>query len=382
MDDAVLWTGLLLLAGTAAAMAGLALKLPAATGALMGGFLLAAALRGADLLAQQPATAWLSSMLLALLCFLLGAEIDLTRIARMRQSILVTATAQAVCVTALVGLAGAALGLGWRVSAILGAAAAATSPAALMAVASEARARGEMTQRILTLAPLSLLAAIALGATLSGDARWAAMTAGALAAGIACGLVILAPLSRLTSRGAIVSCAAGGAFLLAGASTLTSQGMSLPLTAAISGFMAGSFIPNRENVRDVLRDLALPCTVALFAIEGAGPLKQDLSRSFYAALLVVAARAAGLFLAGALARGNQGSREAAAQIPMAAMTSGAIPGLLILREPEAADAAAILLAAGFISTATGMIGTRWALLRSGEAPLTPEDPEAWRAPLR
>jgi len=383
MPDAVLWTGILMLAGSAAAMAARSLRAPAAVGALLGGFVLSAAVRGSGVTAI-PDLWMLHYPLLAFLCFLLGAEIDLRRLVTAGRSILISALVQAIAVVALVGGAGLALGLDLRTSLLLGAALTPTCPAALAAVSAELRARGDLTQRLMATSSVGLLMAMGI--------FWAAgrhplltWTPIDLAVGAGGGLAILMPLSRMTSRGAIAACAGAGSLFLALVVAQPAPAVEgLAMMAILAGFMTGNLTPNRDLIRDVLGDLALPVTVALFAISGARVHSPGLAAAVLPGLLLVGARAAGLALAGTLARGPvPGLRQALAQVPFAGEISlGPMLYLILEMIPGARVSYAIPVAASLMAAALGMIGTRWAIATSGEAAALSDDPESWRARMR
>jgi len=384
MPDAVLWTGILMLAGSAAAMASRALRAPAAVGALLGGFVLSAAMRGAGV-TTFPDLRMIYFPLLAFLCFLLGAEIDLGRIVRTGRSILIAALVQGIAVAALVCGAGLSLGLGLKTSLFLGAALTPACPAALAAVSSELRARGDLAQRLMATSTVGLL--MAMGLFCAAGTPWFRFwdTPVDLAAGAVFGLVILMPLSRMTSRGAIAACAGAGSLLLSVFVVRPVPAVEdLAMMAILAGFLTGNLTPNRDLIRDVLRDLALPVTVALFAISGTYVHSPGLSGAVLPGLLLVGARVSGLVLAGLLARGRvEGLRQALAQVPFAGEISlGPVLYLSLEMVPGVSVSYTIPMAASFLAAALGMIGTRWAIAKSGEATALSDDPEAWRARMR
>ena len=384
MPDAVLWTGILMLAGSAAAMAARALRAPAAVGALLGGFVLTAVVRGAGV-TSFPDLRMVYSPLLAFLCFHLGAEIDLGRIVRTGRSILMTALVQGIAVAGLVCGAGLFLGLDLKTSLLLGAALTPACPAALAAVSSELRARGDLVQRLMATSSVGLLMAMGLFWAAGTHRFYPWDTPVDLAAGAVFGLAILMPLSRMTSRGAIAACAGGGSLLL---SVFVARpgpaAEDLAMMAILAGFMTGNLTPNRDLIRDVFRDLALPVTVALFAISGAYVDSPGLSGAALPGLLLVGARVSGLALAGLLVRGRvEGLRQALAQVPFAGEISlGPVLYLSLQMVPGASVSPMIPMAASFVAAALGMIGTRWAIATSGEATALSDDPAAWRARMR
>ncbi len=379
MIGTVLWLAILMTVGSLLALASRRLGVPSATGALAGGFAAAAAARGAglDVLSDHSV---ILSLLVAYVSFLLGTELDLRRLVDSSRSMLGTLLAQMLIVIPLVFGVGLALGMDPVSSLVLGSAAAAASPTSLIAVTAETRARGDRTQRLLALAPLSLVSALlAFSATLSSIGPALSLLAAILIGGF-CGLVILMPLSRMVSRGAIIACLAGGAVLLSLTSAIVVPHPAVLVTAsALAGFLSGNLTPNREEIHGALRDSSLPCFISLFVLLGSMAVRWDLPAVWLGAVLVVLARGAGLMLAGLAARrSTEGLIEGLALLPM----GGLLASVSLRSTPTPPWIIDTLLTAGLLSQATGMILTRWALLRSGEAVSPAEDPEAWRASMR
>lgn len=380
MTEPVLWTAILITAGTCGAMAARALRLPAACGALIASFVLCSTLRGSDALAAWPDLSAIRAPLLALLCFLLGAEIDLTRLLSLKGRLLSGAAAQAVAVTILIAAGGVATGLEPAIAIVLGLAAMAASPAAAIAVVSEARSRGTLTQAVLALAPISVAIAAVGSAALSGEAKAVAGVALALPAGALCGGLIVMPLSRMSSRGAILAGAGTGALLLSGiAGRLPAPGAVLPLASIAAGFVVAHLIPDRDAIRDALRDVALPATIALFAIAGTDWLPLESMRIWIAGGLIVAGRYAGLAFGWT---GDPGGVHGRLQAAAAMLPMSAVAALPALSGGRAGGAVGALLAAGFLSEAAGMTASLRSLRRAGEAVAGSEDPDAWRASMR
>lgn len=374
MTEPVLWAGLVMLAGALGAMAARAVRLPAASGALGSGLILAAAGRAGGWAAPWPDLGIYRLVLTVFLCFLLGTEMDLTRLARMARPLVSLSIAQAAAVLAFVCAACLWLGMGWNDSFLISAGAVAASPAALVAVSSEARARGDFTQRLYALTSLGLLIGIILFDLVAPMEL--VRLAESLVLGAVCGAVIMIPLSRMATRGAIVTCAGAGMLLLSAAARGGSRPGSAALMSVVAGFVAGNLLPNRDLIRDALREVTLPAAVSLFAIAGSMLPDEPIVGILVSSILVVAARGAGLFMAGALVRGPaEGLTQAAALLPMAGVTAMVVTS-------SRYGVAITLIVAGLLSEAVGMSGIRWGLVRSGEGAALSEDPDAWRAPMR
>ena len=385
MSDPVLWLGFVLLVGTVMALSARSLGLPSATGALVGGCALLWAVR-VSFVADLPGV-WgipdgvtlVRHLLLAFLCLMLGAEIDLAFIMRQRLSILITALAQAAAVFGAVWLVGLAIGLERDLAFVLGGAAIASSPAAIASVCSETGARGDMAQRLMALSGVSVLVAMfvvpMVGALQGGPLAPMALPGLALLMGISFGVLLLVPVSRMETRGAILTCLGLGVLLLVLVTAPTGV-MLVPMTI-LAGFLCGNLMANRQLVREALREIALPCAIAYYALAGAAWFEEPLWVGFMAAVAIVTARGFALFVAGIVTRGTaKGVRESAAMVPMMAAT----PALLAFTSGTGGGSwiLSVLVLAGLVSEAAGMVATRWSLLRSGETTFDTGRADAWR----
>ncbi|HZI93137.1 MAG TPA: hypothetical protein VFE84_02755 [Patescibacteria group bacterium] len=386
MADPILWAGIVMLAGAIGAIAARALKLPAACGALAGGAALLTTARRFGWIEIWPDLGLIRSLLVAFLCFLLGARLDLTRLVKRWRPIVSSALAQSAAVMVLVAAAGWATGMGAIGCLLLAAGAVAASPTALICVASETRARGDFTQAILTISLIGLVVG-SLGASVAGPAELLFLVEG-LALGAVCGAVIMMPLSRMSTRAAILTCVAAGTLLLVSCARLRPEPWLLAPMSILAGFMSGNLIPNRVLIRDALGDAALPAGVMLFALVGSSVLGTEIPGVLLPATLVLVARAAGLSLAGFMtASTSQRALQPAALLPMAGCSvttaaTSAATGAVLADGSAGYPIAATLFTAALFSEALGMIGTRWALHRAGEAAPALENPDAWRAQMR
>ncbi len=321
MANPILQTAALIGAGTVGAMAARSIRLPAAAGSLIAA---AAFVWGRHLVspdAGRPDLTFLLLMLLAFMGLLAGACVDLNHLVRNHRGIVTGFVSRAVLVFGTVWLTGIGLGLDSRSAAILGAAATALSPAAVIAVTTQVRSRGDLTQDLLATAPSSLMLALLSVLLLAAPSRAPILLGGILIAGVLAGLVIVVPLSRMARRGSILAASGGAAALLAGVSThLGASTGSVMLASALAGFMAGNLIPNRAIVRDALSDAGTPAAIVLFALGASIVAVPEPATLITASVLVVGARLAGLLLPGILTgRGAAGVASAAARLPMPGM---------------------------------------------------------------
>ncbi len=404
MGDPVFWTGLVTLVGAAAAVASRAFRIPAACGALVSAAVLVQALGFSSRLAEIPyaddGVRLTGYVALALLCLLAGAEIRPGALAGAGRSLLLGAATQAGAVAFAVFMVGRFLGMESPEAAILAAAALAASPAAIVATAAEGRAHGATTQRALLLSSLSIaISLLAVGLLdARGERPWRDVLGGlplSLLLGCIGGLVIVVPLSRMTSRPAVVACLAAGSFLLVGLARAAMEGQGhLVVMTLTAGLAVGSLCANRTLVREALRDLAFPCAIVLFALSGTALPEAPLSMITLGAAAVFAARALALGAAAAVTRGpRRGMNEAATLIPMMPVAPVAATGATLAMplvagafvpqgDGQQGELAAILLGAALLSVIVGTIATRRALARAGEMADLTEDPASWRASMR
>lgn len=405
MGDPVLWTGLVTLVGALAAVASRALRIPAACGALVSAALLAQALDVSARLGEIPyahdGVRLTGYIALTLLCLGAGAEIRPGSLSGDGRWSILAAPAQAAAVFGAVFAAGRMLGVEPRQAALLGAACVAASPAAIAAVAAEGRAQGAATQRALRHASVSVaISLVLIGLLGAGDGgRWSETFGGlplSLLLGGLCGLAILMPLSRLASRPAIVACLGIGSLLLAGVAGAATAGQGhLVVMSLAAGVVISILCGNRTLVREALRDLAMPCAVVLFALSGTALPEAPLSLLTLPVIVIVAARALALVVAGAVTMGpRRGAGEALALIPMMPVAPLAAVSGATLAMPLVAGAfvphgdganggiAMTLLGAALLSVVLGTIATRRSLARAGDVADITEAPESWRATMR
>ncbi len=377
MSDAVLWCGILVSSGSVACVVFRSIGIPASAGALSGG-LAAAWMAGGWFEWHDPDPLGLvRPILLACICFLLGAELDLTRVVRGGGSAVLGAVASSVAVMVLVWGAAMLAGIGGSASFVLAAAAGGASPAATIALTSELRARGERIQRLLLAAPAGLVTSIVAIGAARGQGVFLAGWILSLVIGAACGLVISMPLSRLSARGAIVACVGAGAVVLTGAGSRMPGGdAGVAIASIVAGFMAGNLTRNRDAVRDALRDLSLPVTVFLFAIVGAA-MPAIAWPLIAAAILVATGRIVGLAAVGFVLGRRDGIVESTILVPISLLAPGLIaPGLLLDDRILPALAGAVIL-----TQVVGPITARWLMIRTGAASAS-GDPDAWREAMR
>jgi hypothetical protein len=206
----------------------------------------------------------------------------------------------------------------------------------------------------------------------------------ALVAGALCGLVLLLPLSRLSTRAAVVPCLVLGCFLLAAAALRSPPAPASIVPAALAaGYVIARFLPDPARVLEPLRDLSVPCAVGWAILTAAG-LQGSLQSIAIPAAALMGARAMGLLVAGRIVPnplGRAGLAGLAAQLPTTAAIT-VLPALALLADETRAALLVTVLAWVTVGTqAIGLVGLRRALARAGEVP-SPDNPDAWRERMR
>ncbi len=293
-----------------------------------------------------------------------------------------------------VSCAGAAwtAGFPWMLAAWLGLVMLAGSPLAAGAVCAESRARGLLATRLQGDAALSFAATVVIAAASMGLMYGVFPLPGALTAlalGLACGGVILLPLSRTATRGGLLAIAALGCGLVLLAAAQIGTALLWPVPASlVAGAVVGSFTPAGARAREAMRDLAVPAAVVWFALEGASLTPVLLAQRSLAALLLVSARACGLLVAAGVSGEARRGRGGMTAI-FAASSSGAwliftalTASISFSGNPALQNLEVTLLLATLISESMGMLAARHALAGAREAIALADDPMAWRAPMR
>ncbi|MEW6523330.1 MAG: cation:proton antiporter [Bacillota bacterium] len=380
--------GLMLAAGLAGARISTALRLPAVTGYLLVGMILGPAVTGllaAGVLAQFGP---FNDFALGLIAFGIGRELDLSYLRRVGSSVLYLAAVQAlvpvVLVTATLFLAGLPL----AAALLLGGIAAATGPAATIAVMREMRADGPLTRtHVLVVALDDVMAVLAFGVALpladalragsDGRALLHAASApvlhiaGSMTLGVVAGLALGLTSRRLRGEGDLATSVVA---LMALATGLAGIWRYSPLLVMlVAGVTVGNQLRPRRGLSRLLDALAPAVLVAFFVMAGASLRPAAVVRVGAIGILYILVRSAGKLLGsmlGGLATGIPPTArrylgftllpQAGVAIGMAVMVRGHFPELGELVHT-------VVLGAVVVYELTGPPFTRFAVLKAGEA---------------
>ena len=258
------------------------LHLPNVTGYLVAGLLIGPSVLG--LLSEDflEATSIISDVALGFIAFSIGNEFKLSYFKRVGIAPIVIA-----CLESLVAVLFVVLGLiisGQSVpfSLVLGAIAAATAPAATIMVIKQYRAKGPVTESLLSVVAIddatalilfSLAVAIAQTLTNSGAGLGAALLSplkeigGAIVVGAILGFIFLIPLRFFKKQGNRLSLIVG--FIFAGLGLAKWLGLSNLLLCMAMGAVIANFSPDVGKLMDICDSVTPPVFMLFFVASGA-----------------------------------------------------------------------------------------------------------------
>lgn len=277
------------------------------------------------------------------------------------------------------------LGISTPMSLLLGAMASATAPASPVAVIHEYRAKGPLTSSILAVVGLDdafcvtlFVIVSSLAAAMTGEGSGlvsgplpmiATRIAGSAAAGAVVGFILTIILMFIGDRHQRLVLMIGVALLsTAVAGKIGLEGI---LVAMMVGFIAANFGPD-PHLFDIMEDIELPVFVVFFALAGASLRFDMLYANWAVAVVYVLARGIGKVggvFAGAAASGADSKVRRYLGFAMFSKAGVTIGLLMIVQSRFPAMApriTAIELAAVAVCELIGPVGTRYALLASGE----------------
>ncbi len=334
----------------------------------------------------------MSQVALGMILFSVGSALDLSHFRSLGRRIVIIALFEAGLTGSLVFISMLAIGLSWDIALLLGCIAMSTAPAATMMVLREHDSSGPLTDtivavvafnKIVVLIAFSIVAtAVTLGHDMNGDqSAWITIIhsafwliwelAGSVALGYLVGLMLAGWGSKLTEHGEAQILLVGSVLFCIGVSLL------FDLSPLISSMAVGATVVNLSKTSQQLA-VALsrfdpPIYAVFFVIAGAGIELDKLMSLGAAGIAFILARAAGkiagfrLGSARAQLSPQVGMLLGLAMLALADLAVGLtievarrFPDLRVSVSPI------VLGAVAFYET-LGPIGTRIAVLRSGEA---------------
>ena len=367
------------------------LRIPEVTGYVLAGIALGPSILGWVSAENLAALEVLSQVALGLILFSVGSVFEFSRFSRMGRQFISLTLAESLLASVLVTASLVMLGQPWQVALLLGAIAMATAPASTLMVIRECNSAGPVTENLLGLIAVNNLLCIAayavvaatidltsgLGGTTLLDATYRAVyplvwqLAGSAALGFLIGLLLSGWSTHVTDTGEILILLAGSILFCVGVAHL------LALSPLVASLAVGATLVNlaarSRSLFDTLAGTDPPFYAIFFVIAGA-----DLDLALVPAmgtvgLVYVFGRAIGKFVgAGAGARWlhlepNVQRFLGFGLIAQAGLAVGLTLAIEQRYEQFAPVVSTVVLASVVIFEVIGPLGTRFALVRSGEA---------------
>lgn len=389
--DLVTGLGILLLAGFIGGRISRKFKIPAVTGYIIVGILLGPSVTNIITTHLNESLEFVKVLGLGLIALVIGGELHFKGLRELGKSVLVITIVQVFGAFVVVFFVTRfILGIPLPICLLLGAMASATAPASPVAVIREYKARGPLTNTLLAVVGLDdaacillfSLVAVVVEGMLSGVEKLGPKTlpemliapfaevGGSIFAGALLGLVLVGVFKFIMDRHQIVVVLIGMALL---GSALSQR---LELSALLVTMVMGLVVVNLHedpHVFAVLEDIELPIFVIFFALAGASLHLDILVANWFVAVIYIVARGigkvGGAFMGAHMSRAPEVVRKylGFAMFSKAGVTIGLVL-LVQSRFPEiAAPIIAVELAAVAVCELIGPMGTRFALVASGEA---------------
>ena len=368
------------------------LKVPEVTGFILAGVAVGPSWLGWVNSDNLEALHVMSQVALGMILFSVGSALDLSHFRRSGSQILTVAATEAGLTGALVGICMLAVGVPWPTAMLLGCISMSTAPAATMMVLREHDSRGPLTDAIVAVVALNkvvVLAAFSVVATVItlangiqgpqdamaviGQSSFALVweLAGSLALGYLVGLLLAGWGSTLTAHGEVQILLVGSVLFCIGAS------IALELSPLISSMAVGVTVVNlsrtSQRLAVALSRFDPPIYAVFFVIAGASIDVGRLTSLGVVGGAYILARGLGKILGCRLGCGRSrlpppvGTLLGVSLLSLADLAVG-LTVEVARRFPDLSDSVApVVLAAVAVYETLGPLGTRFAILRSGEA---------------
>ncbi|MDI6689822.1 MAG: cation:proton antiporter [Actinomycetota bacterium] len=381
IHEQIIGASILLLAGYVGGKLARLIKLPAVVGYLITGIILGPNVTNLIPMSLNKTMGGIKVLGLALIALIIGGELHWEKLRRLGKSVgVITITQVAGAFIVVFLTAKFFLHLSFPVCLLLGAMASATAPASPVAVVREYKARGPLTSTLLAVVALDDAACIALftivvavvgikGCSTEMFTTPLFRVGGSIIFGAVLGIIMVYILKLVKDRHEILILLVGAALL--GGEIGEMVGFSALLLCMVMGLTVANF--HSSEVFTVLEDVELPIFVVFFALAGASLRLDVLTANWLIPLIYIIARGIGKVggvFAGAAASGAEKVVQKYLGFAMFSKAGLTIGLVLIVQSkfPEfAALITAIELSAIAVCELIGPIGTRYALVASGEA---------------
>lgn len=365
-------------------------KLPAVTGYILIGIVIGPSILGLLDHSILEELSPISDLALSLIGFTIGGKIDAPRLYKYGRSIGTIVFMQSFGALILVALVVLALGESPAVALILGSTAISTAPAGTLAVINQYRAKGPLTDTLLTIVALDdILGVLVFGSMLAFVKAFQGVPEAfpilislaeitlSLTVGILEGLLISYLATQTRGPNELLGLVIGLILITTGATTLLADITPLNLSFLLANTAAGATVSNvggrRVQIFNAVHQVDAPLYVAFFTLAGAS-LRLDIL--FTIGLLgagYVIARAIGKY-AGAYAAATLTHAPRVVSryvglglIPQAGVAIGLAFIALEQLPAEGEVILAVTLAAVTVNEILGPIGTHFAILHAGES---------------
>lgn len=381
----LLYLAIILVSGLVFGRLAKLVRLPNVTGYLVAGLVIGPCVFGVipDTIVSD--FSLISEMALAFIAFTIGLTFKRSYFKRVGMMPVVIAVFEAMMAVFLVQGALIAFGFDIRFSIVLGAIAAATAPAATILIIKQYRARGPVTETLMSVVAIddavALVAfgfAVTIAQTIGGVSGNIALSilepfadvAISLLLGAACGLLMLVPMRFFKKPGNRMVITAGFVFAASGLATLFD--VSTLLSCMALGAVFCNFSVETDEIADIADNMTPPLFLMFFVVSGASldisviP-KIGLVGIIYVILRVIG-KAFGAYLG---ARIMKAPKEVCRWLgPTLIPQAGVAIGLTLVAQqtvPEFADTiSAVILCGTLIYEIIGPAVTKFSLVKAGE----------------
>lgn len=384
-SNQIIILGLVLLLGFAGGKLIQVIKLPAVTGYVLIGILLGASALNVIQNPMLKNLRFVEALGLSLVALIIGGDLSIKKLKSLGKMVLIITIVQVLGAFFSVTLAsGLLLNLPWAMALLLGAISSATAPAATVAVIHEYKAKGPLTDTLLSIVALDDAVCVILFSIVVAITKLMVNSSsfsikelllpvwdigGSFIFGCIIGLITLKIMKWIRDKHELMIIIVGFAFLFG---ELAEQWhMSALLMNMMYGFVLVNFAQN-PRVLYGLTDIELPIFVCFFTLAGSSLNLKVLLQNWLPALIFITARGfgkiSGVYIGGRLGKAPESIKkylgfgmlpQAGVSIALVLAVQGEYPGL-------AKAITAIVLAGVAVNEIIGPLGTKHALKKSGE----------------
>lgn len=389
VENQALAMGFALAGGYAAAALVRRIKLPSVTGYILIGLLFSPSLFNIIPSSMNQQFELVKTLGLALIAFIVGAELEIERIKSIRKAILFSSAGLTIATFSIVFPAMLYIArLPLPVALILGATATATAPAPVITVIKELGAKGLLSRTLLGMVAMAdayaiflfgiisaIVATILAGVSQTQEPAILAATAqelfGSLLLGASTGLILVYLIAKTTEKSRILVMALSVILFNSGFAQIFH--FSPLLVNLTSGFVLANLAKKPASVFDALERIELPLFIVFFTLAGASLRLDVLAEHWPIAIVYILARTVGI--TGGVALGAKIANVHPAIRPYLGISllskAGVTIGLILLVQVRFPDIAplvtAVELAAIAVFELIGPVITRYSLVAAGEA---------------